>query len=125
METKCCSRCNEIKDCEKFIKKRNICKECANKWAKLARDKRYELSLLKNETIICKICKLEHPLSNLIKNRYLCKDCDNKNYRDRYKNNEEFRAKVLLKDKNKNRSVTNASQRKRYNNNPINKFINV
>jgi hypothetical protein len=125
METKCCSRCNEIKDCEKFIKKRNICKECSNKWAKLARDKSYKLSLLNNETKICKKCLMEHPLSNLIKNRYLCKDCNNKNYRDNYKNNIEFRNKVILKDKNRNRTVANETQRKRYNDNPINRFIRI
>jgi tripartite-type tricarboxylate transporter receptor subunit TctC len=71
------------------------------KWAKVARDKRHILSVTNNETKICKICSYEKPLSELIKNRNLCKDCNNKNYRDLYKNNEEFRTKVLLKDKNK------------------------
>jgi len=84
METKCCSRCNENKELDKFIKKRNICKECSNKWAKIARDKRHILSVTNNETKICKICSYEKPLSDLIKNRNLCKDCNNKNYRDLY-----------------------------------------
>ena len=52
METKCCSRCNESKDYDKFIKKRNICKECSNKWAKIARDKRHILLISNNETKI-------------------------------------------------------------------------
>jgi len=125
METKCCSRCNENKDFDKFIKKRNICRECSNKWAKIARDKRHILSITNNETKVCKVCNQEKLLADLIKNRFLCKDCNNKNYRDKYKTNEEFRKKIMLKDKNKNRDVANESQRKRYNNNPINKFIRV
>ena len=43
METKCCSRCNENKEIDNFIKKRNICKECSNKWAKIASEKRHIL----------------------------------------------------------------------------------
>jgi hypothetical protein len=125
MEIKCCSRCNENKDFDKFIKNRNICKECINKWAKIARDKRHILSINNNETQICKVCNKEKHLSDLIKNRFLCKDCNNKNYRDMYKTDENFRLKVLLKDKNKNREVANKAQRIRYNNNPINKFIRV
>ena len=124
MENKCCSRCNENKDFDKFVKKRNICKECSNKWAKIARNKRNILLITNNENKICKICSNEKPLTDFIKNRYLCKDCNNKNYRDLYKTNEEFRLKVLLKDKNKNREVSNKAQRIRYNN-PINKFISV
>jgi len=124
MESKCCSRCNETKELDKFIKKRNICKECSNKWAKIARDKRHISSVINNETKICKICSIEKQLADLIKNRNLCKDCNNKNYRDLYKNDEEFRRKVLLKDKNKNRDVSNKAQVIRYNN-PINRFIKV
>jgi hypothetical protein len=124
MEIKCCSRCNENKGLDKFIKKRNICKECSNKWAKIARDKRHILSVINNETRICKVCNCEKLLNLLIKNRNLCKDCNNKNYRDLYKNNEAFRAKVLLKDKNKNREVSYKAQKNRYND-PINRFIRV
>jgi len=125
METKCCSRCNENKEFDKFIKKRNICRECSNKWAKIARHKRHILSITNNETKVCNVCNQEKSLADLIKNRFLCKDCNNKNYREKYKTNEEFRKKVMLKDKNKNRVVANESQRKRYNNNPIYKFIQV
>lgn len=125
METKSCSRCNENKDFDKFIKKRNICKECSNKWSKIAREKRHILDITNNETKICKVCNTEKQLSDLIKNRFLCKDCNNEKYRDIYKNNEKFREKVLLKDKTKNREVANKAQRKRYNNNPIHKFISV
>ncbi len=127
METKCCSRCNQNKDFDKFIKKRNICKECSNKWAKIARDKKHMLSVMNNETKICKICSKEKPLSDLIKNRFLCKDCNNKKYRDRYKHDVEFRSKVILKDKNKNknREVANKSQRLRYETNPVYKFTRV
>jgi hypothetical protein len=123
--TKCCSRCKENKDCEKFIKKRNICKDCSNKWAKIARDTRHDLSFISNIEKICKICNETKNITDLIKNRYLCKDCNNKNYRDKYKKDEEFCLKVRLKDKNKNRKVSNEAQKKRYHSNPIEKFLKV
>ena len=123
METKCCSRCNEIKDNEKFIKKRNICKECSNKWSKIARDKRYTESLITNTEKICNVCNESKCISDIIKNRYLCKDCYNAKYRDKYKSDDEYRLKQLIKDKNKNREVSNKAQKKRYNSNPIEKFM--
>jgi hypothetical protein len=123
MENKCCSRCNEIKDFDKFIKRRNICKECSNKWAKKNRETRYITSVENNETKICKVCNIEKPLLQLIKNRFLCKDCNNKHYKDLYKNKIGFREKVLLKTKNKD--ISNKAQRKRYQNNPTYKFIRV
>ena len=125
METKCCSRCNENKEIDNFIKKRNICKECSNKWAKIASEKRHILLVTNNETKICKVCSKEKHLSDLIKNRFLCKDCNNEKYRDMYKNDENFRSKVLLKDKNKNKEVSNKAQRKRYHTNPIGKFMRI
>jgi hypothetical protein len=30
METKCCSRCHQIKEFDKFVNKKNFCKECKN-----------------------------------------------------------------------------------------------
>jgi hypothetical protein len=111
MENKCCSRCNEIKDFDKFIKRRNICKECSNKWAKKNRETRYITSVENNETKICKVCNIEKPLLQLIKNRFLCKDCNNKHYKDLYKNKIGFREKVLLKTKNKDISkISNFGQ---------------
>jgi len=123
METKCCSRCNEVKEYDEFIKKRNICKECSNKWAKIAREKRYSETLIDITEQKCNVCKETKHISDLIKNRYLCKECYNQKYRDKYKNDEEYNLKIRLKDKNKNRQVANESQRKRYNSNPITKFM--
>ncbi len=125
MEVKTCSRCNETKDIDKFIKRRNICKICSGIWAKKSREKRFEKSLLKCESKVCKVCNIEKPLSELIKDRYLCKDCNNKTYRDLYKNNSDYRDKILLKDKNKNKAVAHAAQNRRYHTNPICRFISV
>jgi len=125
METKCCSRCDEIKENDKFIKKRNICKECSNKWAKKANEKRHISSLLDNVEKTCNVCNISKSISDLIKNRYLCKDCYNKKYRDKYKNDETYRLKIILKDKNKNKKVANEAQKKRYHSNPINKMFRI
>ena len=89
METKCCSRCNEVKEYDKFIKKRNICKECSNKWAKTAREKLYSQTLIDITEQNCNVCKETKNISDFIKNRYLCKECYNQKYRDKYKNDEE------------------------------------
>jgi hypothetical protein len=125
METKCCSRCNEIKEFAKFIKKRNICKDCSNKWSKIARDKRYIEEINSTEEKICKVCNTSKTVTDFIKNRYLCKCCYNKKYRDKYENDLNYCSKIILKSKNKNRKVSNESQNKRYHFNPVNKFMRI
>jgi hypothetical protein len=41
MEIKCCSRCNEIKEIDKFVIKKNFCKECKNlRYRQLRLDKK-------------------------------------------------------------------------------------
>lgn len=123
METKICSRCDETKEFDKFIKKRNICKICANKWAKISRDKRYNTNLEEETERLCKVCNITKNIYEFIKTRYLCKECYNSHYRDKYKNNDIYREKIKLKDKNKNKEVKNKAQNRRYQTNPVTKFI--
>lgn len=125
MENKICSRCNESKEFDKFVKKRNICKDCANKWAKIAREKRYNIILEEYTEILCNVCNISKKVNECIKTRYLCKECYNSQYRDKYKNDDIYREKIKIKDKNKNREVTNKAQNKRYQTNPVTKFIAI
>ena len=89
---KCCSRCEETKDFDKFIKKRNLCKECINK----SRKEQYKAIVIdENVDQTCESCDLSKPSSSFVKNKLLCKECNNKKRREKYKNNEDHRKKVI------------------------------
>jgi len=90
--TKCCSKCGETKETDKFIKARNICKECRNSRSR-EKHKAIQLSTDANKT--CITCNTSKPETDFIKNRKYCKDCNNKARRKKYESNDEFRAKVI------------------------------
>ena len=89
---KCCSRCKETKLFEKFILRRNICRDCANKSRKAIYD-----AVVIDDTIIqtCTACNEEKPMSSFNKNRTRCKDCCNECRRKIYDENEEHRKKSI------------------------------
>ena len=89
---KCCSRCEETKDFDKFIKKRNLCKECVNK----SRKEQYRAIVI-DESVdqTCESCDLSKPSSGFVKNKLLCKECNNKKRREKYKNDEDHRQKMI------------------------------
>jgi uncharacterized protein (DUF983 family) len=91
-DTKCCSRCDETKPTEKFIKKRNICKECSN-----SRKKQLLNSKVIDETSSqkCNVCAETKLLSSFIKHVKTCYACNNEKRRNRYSTDEEFRKKVI------------------------------
>jgi len=126
METKCCSRCNETKEVDKFIKARNICKKCNNEWAKLSKQKRYESSILSNDEKICNTCNETKSVLLFMKDRYICKDCHNQNRKNRYKNDEDHRLNLIQSSvisKKKHRDRYNERNRQRYHSDPIFKFM--
>jgi len=88
MSVKTCSRCDETKECDKFIKKRNICKTCTNKRA---------LELLKLKPVpaekCCSICEKTDTPDKFIGHINVCKDCHNKKRTEDYKTNERLREK--------------------------------
>lgn len=89
---KCCSKCKETKLFDKFIKNRNICKDCANKSKKT----RYDAVVIDDTTIqTCITCNGEKPMSSFNKNRNKCKDCSNECRRKAYDENEEHRKKII------------------------------
>ena len=88
----CCSRCGELKLFEKFIKNRNICKECANTRKK----EQYNAVVVDDETTKeCNICSQTKLSSSFIKNRKVCKDCHNEKRQNKYHTDEEHRIKVI------------------------------
>jgi hypothetical protein len=89
---KCCSRCKNIKNEDKFIPKRNICKECRNKRSR----EKYNSNEVSNETEQeCVSCNKSKILSLFIKNRNICKDCNNNKRKEKYKTDEEHRIKII------------------------------
>ena len=53
IEEKCCSKCQKIEKIDKFIKNRNICKECENK----TRREKYKLiDINEDNNQVCKLC---------------------------------------------------------------------
>ena len=89
---KCCSKCDQTKAYDKFISKRNICKECCNQ---TRRDK-YNIIEIDNENYqTCVSCNQDKLLSSYIRCRNICKDCDNQNRRNKYKTDELHRQKLI------------------------------
>ena len=89
---KSCSRCGETKEFEKFISKRNICKDCSNQ---RHREKR-QAQVLTNDIIkACTTCNQDKPLTSFSKHRASCKDCSNEKRRNRYQNDDEHREKMI------------------------------
>ena len=90
---KSCSKCGEIKTENKFIIKRNICKECRNN---KSRAKYNSLEINEELQQNCNFCNKEKPNSSFIKNRKICKDCNNSKRQLKYNTDEEHR-KLLIK----------------------------
>uniref|UniRef100_A0A6C0KKQ8 Uncharacterized protein n=1 Tax=viral metagenome TaxID=1070528 RepID=A0A6C0KKQ8_9ZZZZ len=89
---KCCSKCGETKEFDKFIKNRNICKMCDN----ARKIKKYKAVVIDNSiNQHCTECNENKPMGDFIRTRTICKACNNKNRRNRYQTNEEHRLKAI------------------------------
>ena len=89
---KCCSRCSETKEFDKFILRRNICRECSNKRKK---EKLNAIVLSNDINKSCLNCNESKPLTSFNKGRNSCKDCCNEKRRSRYQTDEEHRQKAI------------------------------
>ena len=89
---KSCSRCGLTKTEDKFIPKRNICKECRN----LRSREKYKVLEIKNEVQQeCNNCNKDKPVSLFYKSRKICKECISEKRRDHYHKDEEHRLKLI------------------------------
>jgi len=91
-ETKCCSRCGKTKMGDKFISKRNICKECRNE---RSREKYNALDINNHCEIECHVCYNLKPSFDFIKNRNICKNCNNDKRKTKYNTDNEHRLKII------------------------------
>jgi hypothetical protein len=87
-----CSKCGETKSEDKFIKNRNICKDCRN-----IRSKELYKSNENNPTASkeCNTCHQTKLLTEIVKNKPICKDCNNSKRRNKYSLDEEHRLKLI------------------------------
>lgn len=90
----CCSKCGETKTKDKFIKNRNVCKECSNFKSREKYNATQTNIDLEKE---CRECKNTKPYSSFIKNRNLCKDCNNQKRKMKYQTDEEHRLDLINK----------------------------
>jgi uncharacterized protein (DUF983 family) len=126
METKCCSRCDETKEIQKFIKARNICKECSNKWNKISREKLYQKTISSETERLCNLCNNTKSIFDFMKNSHHCKDCHNEKRRKRYETDEEHRKKMIesaINSKVIHKERYNKRQREKYHTDPVFKFM--
>jgi hypothetical protein len=89
-----CSNCGEMKNLDKFIKNRNVCKDCSN----VRRRQLYSNITLENETEHekkCNICEVKKPSSSFSKKLNQCKDCHNSIRREKYSIDDEHRKKLI------------------------------
>jgi hypothetical protein len=89
---KCCSKCKNIKTEDKFIPKRNICKECRNK---KSRELYINLKINNETQQICSTCNEEKSITEFHKGRIICCNCINNKRRIKYHTDEEHRQKLI------------------------------
>jgi len=92
LNDKHCSKCDENKPEDKFIKNRNICKDCRNIRSKELYNSAKNIPTASQE---CNTCFQTKPLTEIVKNRIICKDCNNSNRRNKYSSDEEHRLKLI------------------------------
>ena len=70
----CCSKCGELKDPDRIVKNRNICKDCCNKKKK----ENYHNKVVDDtEQITCSVCNTAKIATLFIRNSKRCNDCNN------------------------------------------------
>ena len=84
----CCSKCGELKDPDRIVKNRNICKDCCNKKKK----ENYHNKVVDDtEQITCSVCNTAKIATLFIRNSKRCNDCNNNRRRKEYQEKEEVR----------------------------------
>lgn len=89
---KSCSRCNQTKTFDKFIKNRNICKQCDN----MRKQQKYQnakTEVVSNKT--CNICTQTKLSISFMTNRPTCRDCHNAKRQHKYQTNEDHRLELI------------------------------
>ena len=89
----CCSKCGEMKNPDRIVRNRNICKDCCNK----KRKENYHNKVVDDTVQIkCRVCNTSKN-STLFINciSKICNNCNNDRRRTKYQENEEVRKKLI------------------------------
>jgi len=86
-----CSKCGEIKNINRIIKNRNVCKDCCNK--KKKENYKKTVVCLENTCSKCNIIKTG--TSFIKRGGDICNDCNNLKRREKYNTNKEHRIKLI------------------------------
>ena len=90
---RCCSKCGEMKEPDRIVRNRNICKDCCNVKRKEAyKNKVIDVSAQK----LCVGCNVTKNVTLFIKCDWnLCRECNNVKRRKEYQENEEVRKEQI------------------------------
>ena len=88
---RCCSKCGEMKNPDRIVRNRNICKDCCNKKRKETYKEKVVDALEQKTCFECNVTKLATLFVR--KDWTLCIDCNNNRRRKEYQENEEVRKK--------------------------------
>ena len=90
--TKCCSKCQVIKDIKNFVIGRNLCKNCRNEKTKSDYN-----NIIIDNTIEqkCNACNIHKNIVEFYKGRKICSICTSSKRREKYDNDEIYRKRVI------------------------------
>jgi hypothetical protein len=91
---RCCSKCGELKDPDRIVRNRNVCKDCCNKKKRMnLKNKVVDVSAQKT----CSVCTAVKNATLFIgKDSNICTDCNNTKRRKQYDEREDVRIKKRL-----------------------------
>lgn len=85
---RCCSKCGEMKDSDRIVRNRNVCKDCCNK----KKNENYRNKVVDDtEQIMCSVCNTSKNATLFIRGSKRCKECNNIKRRNEYQEKEEVR----------------------------------
>jgi hypothetical protein len=102
---RCCSKCGELKDPDRIVRNRNVCKDCCNQKKKENfKNKVVDVSA----HITCSVCNTEKNVTLFIhKDSKICKDCNNIKRRTQYQDEDVRKKKIeeAIKHKKKKKAI--------------------
>jgi hypothetical protein len=102
---RCCSKCGELKDPDRIVRNRNVCKDCCNQKKKENfKNKVVDVSA----HITCSACSTVKNVTLFIhKDSKICKDCNNIKRRTKYQDEDVRKKKIeeAIKHKKKKKAI--------------------
>jgi hypothetical protein len=107
----CCSKCGEMKDPDRIVRNRKVCKDCCNKKKKKNYINKVIDDTAQKTCSVCTIYKFSRQFIN--KESKICMDCNNQRRRRQYQDSEEVRKSKIeqsIKFKKKKKAIRDKSK---------------